>query len=138
VYLDSAQHWQISALGFYETHSKKRGRDLRAGDILSIEGGLGGSFLRDELIAGGIYGGQWKVTSDGDADFPSDVLPGRNHAYTVGPEATYTLYAKLPWTTSITARYLWDTGARASLEGKRFIMFLSLGQLQLKPRVTPP
>jgi hypothetical protein len=136
-YFDKKKKWHASALGFYEKHTNKRRADLQVGDVLSIEGGLGGSFLAEQALTAGLaYGAQWKVTSDGGADFPSAVVTGKNRIYTLGPEATYAIN-KLPWTTSITARYLWDTGARTSFQGRRFIAFVTVGYLNPLPKAPP-
>ena len=39
-----------------------------------------------------------------------------------------------PWVASLTARYLWDLGAKSSFEGKRLIIFLTLGWLNIPPK----
>jgi hypothetical protein len=133
LYIDPKKQWHFSALGFYEIHTNKQDQDLKVGNIMSVEGGLGGTFLKGDLNVGVAYGAQWKITDDGGADFPSTLLPGRNHIYTVGPEATFTGFYKPPWIASLTARYLWDVGAVSSFEGKRLIIFLTLGRLHVAP-----
>lgn len=136
-YFDQKKSWHASALAFYETHTNKRHQDLQVGDVLSIEGGVGGSFLKEQALTAGLaYGAQWKLTSDGGADFPSAIVTGKNRIYTLGPEATYAIN-NLPWTTSITARYLWDTGARTSFQGRRFIAFVTIGYLDPLPKAPP-
>ena len=82
LYFDRKQQWHASALAFYEIHTSKEDQDLKPGSILTIEGGLGGTFLKGALNAGLAYGAQWKVTEDSGDDFPSSVLPGKNHIYT--------------------------------------------------------
>jgi hypothetical protein len=129
VYFDQKRRWHASALGFYEIHTNKQDQDLKAGSILTIEGGVGGAFLDGALVAGMAYGAQWKMTEDSGEDFPSSVLPGKNHIYTLGPEVTFTGLYQPPFLVSITARYLWDVGARASLEGQRFVLLMSAGGL---------
>jgi hypothetical protein len=42
---------------------------------------------------------------------------------------TFTGFYKPPFLASITARYVWDVGARATLEGQRFVVFMSAGGL---------
>jgi hypothetical protein len=49
--------------------------------------------------------------------------------YTSGPEVTFTGIYDPRFLMSITARYLWDVGPRAGLEGRRSILFLSAGGL---------
>jgi len=133
LYLDAKQQWHFSALGFYEIHTNKEDQDLKVGNIMTVEGGLGGTFLKGGLNVGVVYGAQWKVTDDSGADFPSTLLPGRNHIYTIGPEATLVGLYKPPWIASVTARYLWDTGAQSSFEGQRLMIFVTLGRLHPPP-----
>jgi hypothetical protein len=131
LYFDRGQKWHLSALAFYEVHTSKEDQDLTPGSILSIEGGLGGTFLKGALSAGLAYGAQWKMTDDSGDDFPPSVLPGRNHIYTLGPEVSFTGFYKPPWLISLTARYLWDVGASSGFEGSRFIVFATVGRLHL-------
>jgi hypothetical protein len=133
LYFDQKQQFHISALGFYELHSSKEDQDLKAGSVLTVEGGLGGTFLKGGLNVGVAYGAQWKITEDSGDDFPSTVLPGKNHSYTIGPEASLVGFYKPPWMVSLTARYLWDVGAKSSFEGNRLIVFATIGHLRLPP-----
>lgn len=41
VYLDEARSWHFAATAFFETHGKKEDTDIRVGNLLTIEGGLG-------------------------------------------------------------------------------------------------
>ena len=45
VYFDEQKTWHFSATAFYETHGKKDGTNIRVGDLLTLEGGLGKSTL---------------------------------------------------------------------------------------------
>ena len=45
VYFDEAKSWHFAAFAAYETHGEKDGTDVRVGDILTLEGGLGKSFM---------------------------------------------------------------------------------------------
>jgi len=73
--LDDKHEWTLSALGTYEIHSHKKDTDLKVGDILTVEGGLGKTFLKLEMAGGKpvptlvtnvglVYYGQFKMTSD--------------------------------------------------------------------------
>ena len=135
-YFDPSQRYELSALVSYETHTNKEGQDLKPGNILTVEGGLGGKLLGDKLQVRIAYGGQWKISEDSGDDFPATLAPGKNHLYTVGPELIYTGLYKEPYVGSLTARYLWDVGARSTFEGNRFVVFVSFGGL-LNPRETP-
>jgi hypothetical protein len=58
LYFDEARSWHFAATAFYETHGKKEGTDIRVGDILTLEGGLGKSFMQGAANVGIAYYGQ--------------------------------------------------------------------------------
>jgi hypothetical protein len=125
-YFDEAQRWHFAATAFYETHSEKDGTDISVGDFVTLEGGLGRSFLDGAANAGLAYYAQWKVTDDdlgslGDVDLPIDLESGRNRVYGVGPELTFPIATKKRLIAILNARFLWETGARTSLEGETFV-----------------
>ena len=74
-YLDEAKSWSFATTASYEFHSKKEDSDIRVGQILTLEGGLGKAYMDGAVNVGLAYYGQWKVTDD---DFPGDLdlLPG--------------------------------------------------------------
>ena len=129
LHFDAGRRYQVSAIISYETHTNKEDQDLKVGDVLTVEGGLGGRVLGDKLQVRVAYGGQWKISDDSGNDFPTSLAPGRNHIYTVGPELVYTGLYSAPFIGSLTARYLWDVGARSSFEGNRFAVFITVGTL---------
>jgi len=62
VYFDESKSWHAATTAFYETHSDKDGTDIRVGDILTLEGGLGKSFMDGAISVGASYYAQWKIT----------------------------------------------------------------------------
>ena len=64
VYLNEDRTWSFAALAFYETHSSKDDSDVKVGDILTIEGGLGKSWANGAAAFGVSYFAQWKVSED--------------------------------------------------------------------------
>jgi hypothetical protein len=67
---------------------RQAGPGPACGSVLTVEGGLGGTFLKGGRNVSVAYGAQWKITEDSGDDFPSAVLPGKKHSYTIGPEAS--------------------------------------------------
>jgi len=124
VYLDKAKSWHFAATAFYETHSNKEGTDIRVGDLLTVEGGLGKSFKEGTLSVGIAYYAQWKLSDD---DFGSELPPlagsrlGRDRVYGIGPELILPLATKKSLFGFLSLRYLWETGARSSLQGNTFV-----------------
>jgi hypothetical protein len=124
VYLDEAKSWHFATTAFYETHGKKDGTDIRVGDLLTLEGGLGKSFMEGAVNVGIAYYAQWKLSDD---DFGVDLAPvpgreqGKHRVYGVGPELTVPLATKKPLFGFLNLRYFWETGARTALQGKTFV-----------------
>ncbi len=73
VYFDEKRTVSLATTAFWEWHGEKKDTDVKVGQILTLEGGVGKSYLGGGLILGAAYYAQWKVTEDQLADF---VLPG--------------------------------------------------------------
>ena len=73
LYFDEARTTSLATTAFWEFHGDKEDSNVKVGQILSLEGGLGKSFLGGGLVIGGAYYAQWKLTKDQLAEF---VLPG--------------------------------------------------------------
>ena len=90
-YPDKKRSWNISTLAAYEMHQKKQGIDIKVGDILTLEGGVGKTFLKGGANVGAVYYAQWKVTADSGSDL-SPLLTRfglsniKNRAFAIGPE----------------------------------------------------
>ena len=125
VFLDSAKSWHFAAVAFYETHTEKKDTDVKVGDLLTIEGGLGWSFMQGAANIGLAYYGQWKVTND-DLGFgvhlPPELRADRHRVCGFGPELTIPIATKKKLIGFVNARYLWETGARTTTEGSTFVL----------------
>ena len=128
VYFDEARSWHFATIAAYETHGKKDGTDVRVGDILTLEGGLGKSFMDGAANVGIAYYAQWKVSDD---DFglgftlPGGPLLDRHRVYGIGPEVTIPLASKSKLFGFLNLRYFWETGARTTLQGNTFMATFS-------------
>ena len=126
-YFDQAHSWHIAATAFFETHGEKEDSDIRVGDILTIEGGLGKSFMDGAANAGIAFYAQWKVSRD---DFgatpPSGPLIGKHEVYGIGPEVTLPLASKTKLYGFANLRYLWETGAKSTLEGDTLLLTFTI------------
>jgi len=107
VYFDQARTWHFAATAFYETHGKKDGTDIRVGDLLTVEGGIGKSFKEGAANVGIAYYAQWKLSDD---DFGT-------HLPELATRRTLFGFLNL--------RYIWETGARSSLQGNTFVVTLT-------------
>ena len=73
VYFDQNRTLSLAATAYWEIHGNKKDTDVKVGQILTLQGGLGKSFLGGGLIVGAAYYGQWKLTEDQLVEFE---LPG--------------------------------------------------------------
>jgi hypothetical protein len=130
-YVDPQRTLSLSTTAYWETHSKKDGEvriehltltDVKVGDLLTLEGGAGKSFLHGGASVGVAYYAQWKTTSD---DFGrSSIAPGlsgvpeRHRVWGVGPDVTIPIATKTRLISLINVRYLWEQGAQLKTQGQ--------------------
>ena len=128
-YLDDAKNWHAATTMFYELHSKKKDSDTKVGDLVTLEGGFGRSFIQGAGSVGVAYFAQWKATADTLTGLPGLLLPGKNKVFGIGPELTMPFFASGPWAGLVTVRYQWDFGARSSFEGQTFNIAVTIARI---------
>ncbi len=125
-YFDEAKSWNFAATAFFETHSEKNDTDQKVGNILTIEGGLGKSFMNGGLNVGVAYVAQWKLSQDQlGVDTEAELggyNPGKNRGYGLGPEVVFAIARNDKLIGTISLRYLWETGVRSSVQGSTFVL----------------
>ena len=129
LYFDEARTASLATTAFWEFHGKKEGSNVKVGQILSLEGGLGKSFLGGGLIIGAAYYAQWKLTED---ELGSFVLPGggviepqlvnKHRVFGFGPDVTLPIASKSTLFALVNIRYFWETGARVKTEGQTLVI----------------
>jgi hypothetical protein len=136
VYLDKQRSFSIAATAFWETHSKKEGElqidhatlsDVKVGQVLTVEGGIGKSFLHGAASIGLAYYGQWKLTDDSmrvsGATVPNFPGPADRHrVWGLGPEVTIPIATKTRLISLVNLRYLWETGAQLKTQGQSLLV----------------
>ena len=128
LYLDSAKKWSFSGNGTLELHSVKSNSDIAVGDIVTVKGGLGRTFLRGAASAGLVYVGQWKVSHDGGTDLPGLLPNSLNKAYGLGPEASFPFFVKGKVAGFIGARYVWEFHNSSNFQGNNLALSLTLAK----------
>lgn len=124
VHIGTSRQGSASALVSYQVQSKIKDTDKRAGQLLTVEGGVGYSILKDIGQIGLVYYGQWKTTSDAGFDLPP-VFDGRARMFGLGPEITVPF--PLPGLVGImTVRYYTEFANRVATQGDSFIINLAL------------
>ncbi len=120
-YFNEQRTVHLATMGFLEFHTDKQDSDTHVGTLLTLEGGLGVSLLQGGLLLGGTYFAQWKLSGDRFVlpnELDVDLTGSKHRVFGVGPEATLFV---LPLRGTVTARYLFDTGARSMTEGNTFV-----------------
>lgn len=122
-YFDQAKTWHIAGMLFYETHGKQDDTGITVGDIVTLEGGIGKSYMDGAINVGLAYYGQWKVTDDdfGRTEEPDLDFFGRNRGFGIGPEITLPLASKSKLYGFFNLRYFWETGNRSTVEGESLV-----------------
>jgi len=121
VFFDKAKTLSVSALAAFETHTEKEGSDVKVGNLLTVEGGLGKSFFGGAGIIGGAYVAQWKLSEDRLSSNPTITLPHKARSFAVGPELGLPVPLNKKVVALVRARYLWEMGARSTSEGNIFM-----------------
>jgi hypothetical protein len=129
VYLDEQRTVSLATTAFWEFHGDKKDTSTRVGQILTLEGGAGKSFLGGGLVIGAAYYAQWKLTEDQLVQF---VLPGgreidvsfpdKHRVFGLGPDVTLPVASKSKLFALVTVRYFWETGARLKTEGQNLLV----------------
>jgi hypothetical protein len=115
----------MATTAFWELHGDKKDTSTKVGQLLTLEGGFGKSFLGGGLILGAAYYAQWKVTEDQLADFvlpggSGQVVnfPGKHKVLAFGPDVTLPVASKSRLFSLVNIRYFWETGARLKTQGQ--------------------
>ncbi len=129
VYFDEKRTVSLAATAYWELHGNKKDTDVKVGQILTLQGGLGKSFLGGGLIVGAAYYGQWKLTEDQLVEFelpggssPGVSFPGKHRVFGFGPDVTLPVASKTKLFALVNIRYLWESGAQLKTEGQTLVV----------------
>ena len=114
LFADSTRTHRFSALASYERNTRKRGIDIRRGDMLQIQGGAGASVKRIAVIGLAGYGLR-QVTPDRGADLPRTLRNERSRVFGLGPEIDVTIPK---WKTRATLRVEREFGVESRPKGQ--------------------
>ena len=89
---------------------------------MTLEGGVGKSFLHGAASVGVAYYAQWKTTSD-NFGLSSAVpqlsgVPEHHRVFGVGPDVTIPIATKSRLISLVNVRYLWEQGAQLKTQGQ--------------------
>jgi hypothetical protein len=136
VYADDERSFSIATTAFWELHSNKDGEvrvenititDVKVGQLLTLEGGVGKSFLGGAASVGAAYYAQWKLTSD-ELRFvagpisPSASAPDKHRVFGIGPDVTVPIATRTRLIALVNVRYFWETGAQSKTQGDSLVV----------------
>ncbi|HXW08369.1 MAG TPA: transporter [Vicinamibacterales bacterium] len=132
VYFDRARSVSVSTMAYWETHTAKEGQvragtvtldDVKVGDLLTLEGGIGKSFLHGAASVGAAYYAQWKVTPDelGVSVPAVGSVPG-HRVWAIGPDVTIPIATRTRLMSLVNVRYLFEQGARMKTQGNTLLI----------------
>ena len=136
LYLDEKKTLSVAASGYWETHTKKKGTgDVQVGNVtltgvtvgqlLTVEGGLGKSFLGGAANVGLAYYAQWKLTEDEfgiGLSLPRGPAIGKHRVYGFGPDVTLPLATKSKLISLVNVRYFWEAGVQLKTQGQSLVV----------------
>ena len=129
VYFDERRTLSLATTAYWEFHGRKKDTGIKVGQLLTLQGGLGKSFLGGGLITGAAYYAQWKLTEDrltelalpGEPAIDVD-FPGKHKVFAFGPDVTLPVASKSKLFALVNIRYLWEAGARLKTEGQSLVV----------------
>ncbi len=132
VFFNDKKTFHFSALASYEINGKKKDTDIKTGDILSIEGGLGKTFYcmnaektapKGIFNAGLIYYLQYKVSEDKIPVTNNIVLePDKDKVAGLGAEVNYVHIKSM---TTAGFRWIGEVNAENRFQGNTFFITLA-------------
>jgi hypothetical protein len=131
-YGDRQRTISLSTTAFWETHSKKDGEvrvgrvaisDVKVGQLLTLEGGIGKSFLHGAASIGVAYYAQWKLTNDElKLSTQPSSIPDKHRVFGFGPDVTIPIATKTKLISLVNVRYLWEEGAETKTQGQTLML----------------
>jgi hypothetical protein len=129
IYLDEKKQWHAATNASYNIQSHIRGTDRKAGNVLSLEGGVGHAFCSGLCNVGMDYYTQWKVTNDSFPNVPAGFV-SKHRYYGIGPEINGVIPINAKTLAVFKIVYFREFGNRVSTQGQSIIMSVTLA----KPR----
>jgi hypothetical protein len=132
VYLNESRQWHAATLATFDFQSKKEDSETKVGNVMNLEGGLGGDFLKGGLIAGLSYYASFKLTDDEIEGFPDILIRGKNKVFALGPEVQLALVRNNTLYGSVKVSYQWEIYARTTTQGSALTILATFLMKPLK------
>jgi hypothetical protein len=128
VYPDAAKQFNIATYATYDAPvSDVEGTDKRAGDVVTLEGGVGHTIVKDFGGIGVAYYAQWKVTSDQGFTLPAG-FQSKDSYFGIGPEVSVPIPIVKTVPFILTGRYFFELGNRVATQGNSFYVIFTVAK----------
>ena len=127
VYLDEKKQWHAATNAYYNIQSHIKGTNRKAGNVLSLEGGVGHTFCSGLCNVGVDYYTQWKVTDDQFANVTPNFL-SKHRYYGIGPEINGVIPINAKTLAVFKVAYFHEFGNRVATQGQSIIMSVTLAK----------
>ena len=129
LYPDASKKWNISTMMYYDIPRKKNNTDVTVGQLLTLAGGAGRSFLKGAGNVGVAYGAQWKMTHDSGSGIPPFLPITNGRVFGVGPAIQMPVFAKGRNVGLVGFQYEWLLGPKTAFGGRTLTASFTLGRL---------
>jgi hypothetical protein len=133
LFFDETRSASFATTAFWEINGDKKHTNTKVGQILTLEGGIGKSFMGGGVSVGMAYYAQWKITKDQLGEFvlpggePIDVeFPDKHKVWAFGPDVTLPIASPSKLFALVNIRYFWETGARVRTQGDTLVVTATL------------
>jgi len=127
IYLDAKKQWHAATNAYYNIQSHIKDTNRKAGNVLSLEGGVGRTFCSHLCNVGVDYYTQWKVTSDTLPNVPPNFI-GKHRYYGIGPEINGVIPISKKTLAIFKLVYFAEFGNRVATQGQSIIMSVTLAK----------
>ena len=122
VYLTADRKLHAATLASFTFQSKKEDSETKVGNIMNLEGGVGGDFLKGGLTVGLAYYSTVKLTADRIESVPNVLVRGKNRVFALGPDITLALAKAGTVYGFATVRYEWEVYASTTTKGGAWLI----------------
>jgi hypothetical protein len=127
VYLDEKKSWHAATIASFNTQSHIKDTNRKAGNVLSLAGGLGHNFCSHLCNVGVDYYTQWKVSNDTLPDVPPNFI-GKHRYYGIGPEINGIIPINAKTLTIFRLAFFHEFADRVATQGNSIIMSVTLAK----------
>ena len=126
-YFDEKKQWHAATNAYYNIQSHIKGTNRKAGNVLSLEGGVGRTWCSGLCNVGVDYYTQWKVTDDKFPNVPAGFI-SKHRYYGLGPEINGVIPINAKTLAVFKVAYFKEFGNRVATQGQSVILSVTLAK----------